>query len=74
MRDFDVAALDRAAAPIEDVLRSTGLSTPQVALALQDFTIPALHVGDLSIEAHERNRPPPTSTSASRCGTTNPVV
>ncbi|NKS03385.1 amino acid adenylation domain-containing protein [Rhodococcus hoagii] len=53
VRDFDVAALDRAAAPIEDVLRSTGLSTPQVALALQDFTIPALHVGDLSIEAHE---------------------
>ncbi|MBM4670388.1 hypothetical protein GS448_26225 [Rhodococcus hoagii] len=53
LRDFDVAALDRAAAPIEDVLRSTGLSTPQVALALQDFTIPALHVGDLSIEAHE---------------------
>ncbi|NKS98461.1 hypothetical protein GS498_17540 [Rhodococcus hoagii] len=24
-----------------------------MALALQDFTIPALHVGDLSIEAHE---------------------
>ncbi|MFM1726530.1 amino acid adenylation domain-containing protein [Rhodococcus sp. PAM 2766] len=53
VRDFDVTALDRTAAPIEEVLRSAGLPTPQVALAFQDFTVPALRVGDLGIEARE---------------------
>ncbi|MFC9517869.1 amino acid adenylation domain-containing protein [Nocardiaceae bacterium NPDC056970] len=53
VRDFDVAALDRTAAPIEDVLRSADGSIPQIALAFQDFTVPALRVGELSIEARE---------------------
>lgn len=53
VRDFDVAALDRTSAPIEEVVRSAGVPIPQVALAWQDFTVPAVRVGDLSIEARE---------------------
>lgn len=53
VRDFDVAALDRSGVPFEDVLRATGVAAPQVALAFQDFTPPAVRIGDLEISGRE---------------------
>ncbi|WP_114721480.1 amino acid adenylation domain-containing protein [Rhodococcus sp. AG1013] len=52
-RDTDVAAFDRAAVPIEEVLTAAGARMPQVAVALQDFTPPIVRIGDLEIESHE---------------------
>jgi len=53
VRDFDVAALDRSAVPVEDVLAAVGARMPQVALAFQDFTPPHVQIDDLEITAHE---------------------
>ncbi len=53
VRDFDVAALDRADVPFDDVLAATGSAAPQVALAFQDFTPPTVRIGDLEVTATE---------------------
>ncbi|MCL2536182.1 MAG: amino acid adenylation domain-containing protein, partial [Nocardiaceae bacterium] len=53
VRDFDVAAFDRVDVPFEDVLRASQVTAPQVALAFQDFTPPAVRIGELEVNARE---------------------
>ncbi|OOL26707.1 hypothetical protein GQ85_43415, partial [Rhodococcus rhodochrous] len=53
VRDFDVAALDHAGVPYEQILAGLPGRAPQVALALQDFTLAPTRIGDLTVEAEE---------------------
>ncbi|WP_253261117.1 condensation domain-containing protein, partial [Rhodococcus ruber] len=53
VRDFDVAALDHAGVPYEQILAGLSGRAPQVALALQDFTLDPVRIGDLTVEAQE---------------------
>ncbi|MFD6855976.1 amino acid adenylation domain-containing protein [Rhodococcus sp. NPDC060090] len=52
VRDFDVAAFDHTAVPFEQIVADIH-GTPQVALALQDFGMEPLQVGELTLEAQE---------------------
>ncbi|WP_137723938.1 non-ribosomal peptide synthetase [Prescottella subtropica] len=53
VRDTDAAAWDRVDVPFDDILDTAGIAAPQVALALQDFTPPAVRIGDLEVTAFE---------------------
>ncbi|MEU5844166.1 amino acid adenylation domain-containing protein [Rhodococcus sp. NPDC047139] len=53
VRDFDVAAFDHVAVPYEQLLSEQHSAAPQVALALQDFGIEPITLGELTVEARE---------------------
>src|SRR5690606_22844042 len=53
VRDFDVAAFDHVAVPYEQLLSERQSGAPQVALALQDFGIDPISLGELTVEARE---------------------
>ncbi|WP_245687670.1 non-ribosomal peptide synthetase [Rhodococcus phenolicus] len=53
VRAFDVAALDHATVPYEQITGMLSGPRPQVALAMQDFDPGRVQFGDISIEARE---------------------
>ncbi|MGV9743685.1 amino acid adenylation domain-containing protein [Rhodococcus zopfii] len=53
VRDFDVAALDHATVPYEQIAGMLTGPRPQVALAMQDFDPGRVQFGDISVEARE---------------------
>ncbi|WP_441347286.1 amino acid adenylation domain-containing protein [Rhodococcus sp. CH91] len=53
VRDFDIAAFDHVAVPFEQLLSEMHSPAPQVALALQDFGIAPVTLGELTVEARE---------------------